>query len=88
MIVLRYVLPLAIVGAGLVAVVLGGFSVVSLEGAAHLIGAGLSILLMNVLIRIGMSGDAEREAEDAAREHFTRHGHWPDEAPGGPRAVA
>ncbi len=85
MIVLRYVLPLAIVGAGLVAVVLGGFSVVSLEGAAHLVGAGLSILLMNVLIRIGISGDAERDAEDAAREYFTRHGHWPDEAPGGPR---
>jgi hypothetical protein len=84
-IVLRYVLPLAIVGAGLVAVVLGGFSVVSLEGAAHLVGAGLSILLMNVLIRIGISGDAERDAEDAAREYFTRHGHWPDEAPGGPR---
>jgi hypothetical protein len=78
----RYLLPLTVVAAGIVAVVLGGFSVVSLEGAAQLVGAGLSILLLNVLIRIGISGDEDREAEDAAREFFTQHGHWPDEEPG------
>jgi hypothetical protein len=26
-------------------------------------------------------GDAERHAEDAAREFFERHGHWPDQTP-------
>ena len=27
-------------------------------------------------------GNGDREAEAAAREYFSRHGHWPDEAPG------
>jgi hypothetical protein len=26
-------------------------------------------------------GEAERHAEDAAREFFDRHGHWPDQTP-------
>jgi hypothetical protein len=26
-------------------------------------------------------GDAERHAEDHAREFFTRHGRWPDQTP-------
>jgi len=34
-----------------------------------------------VLHRVGVDGDADRRAEDAARAHFDRHGRWPDEAP-------
>ena len=29
--------------------------------------------------RVLLQGDPEREAEDAARAHFDRHGRWPDE---------
>ena len=43
------------------------------------LGAGLAIWLINVLFRIGASGDIEREEEDRAREYFDRHGHWPGE---------
>ena len=43
--------------------------------------AGLVVLLMNVLFRFGAVGDDERQAEDDAREYFTKHGHWPDEKP-------
>lgn len=50
-----------------------------LEGAAALIGAGLSVWFLNVLYRIGVSGDRERSREDAAREHLSRHGRWPDD---------
>jgi hypothetical protein len=57
-----------------------------LEGAAHIIGAGLAIGLLNLLFRIGMTGDRERDEEDAAREFFDRHGHWPDEPPPPPPA--
>jgi hypothetical protein len=46
-----------------------------------LVGAGLAVLLFNVFFRIGASGDAERRAEEEAREYFSRHGHWPDEEP-------
>jgi hypothetical protein len=44
-------------------------------------GAGLSILLLNVLFRIGVSGDRDRDREEEARDYFSAHGHWPDEAP-------
>jgi hypothetical protein len=57
-----------------------------LEGAAHIIGAGLAIGLLNLLFRIGMTGDRERDEEDAARVFFDRHGHWPDEPPPAPPA--
>jgi hypothetical protein len=36
------------------------------------------VLLLNVLYRIGVEGDKERDREEAAREYFDKHGHWPD----------
>jgi hypothetical protein len=42
-------------------------------------GAALSVLLLNWLFRLGAAGDRERADEEAAREHFARHGRWPDE---------
>ena len=47
------------------------------EGFALFTGAGLSVLLLNVLFRIGVTGDRERDREDRAREHFAEHGSWP-----------
>ena len=48
---------------------------------AMLVGAGLSVLLLNWLFRLGSRGDDERRAEADARDYYSRHGHWPDEAP-------
>jgi hypothetical protein len=48
-----------------------------LEGGAGIISAGLAIYFLNWLYRIGVSGDREREREEAAREYFSRHGRWP-----------
>jgi hypothetical protein len=76
----RWGLPAVVVLGGLIAWAFDP-TVDGLEGAAHIIGAGLAILLLNLLFRIGMSGDRERDEEDEAREFFTRHGYWPDEAP-------
>ena len=75
----RYGLPAVVVAAG-VAIFLGDPGVNRFEGAAALVGAGLSILLLNVLFRAGVAGDREREREDAARRYFDAHGHWPDES--------
>jgi hypothetical protein len=47
------------------------------EGFALFTGAGLSVLLLNLLFRIGVSGDRDRDREDQAREHFAEHGSWP-----------
>jgi len=44
-----------------------------------LVGSGLSVLLLNWLFRLGVSGDKDRDREEAAREYFGAHGHWPDE---------
>jgi hypothetical protein len=71
----RYVLPVVVVVAGLVIMALGSES--DLEGGAGIISAGLAIYFLNWLYRIGVAGDRERDAEDAAREYFTRHGRWP-----------
>jgi hypothetical protein len=73
---MRYLLPAAVVIAGVVIMSMGGES--DLEGGAGIVGAGLAVYLLNWLLRIGASGDRERDREDAAREYFDQHGRWPD----------
>lgn len=76
----RYVLPAGVVLAAVLAVVVSGASDTALEGGAMLAGAGLSVYLLNALFRMGFSGDAERDREEAARRYFDEHGRWPDHA--------
>jgi hypothetical protein len=72
----RYILPGAVILAGIVVMALG--SEADLQGGGGIVSAGLAIFLINWLFRAGTSGDREREAEDAAREYFDAHGRWPD----------
>jgi hypothetical protein len=73
---IRYGIPLALVLAGvIVSATAGG---VGLAAGALFFSAGSAVLLLNVLYRIGVEGDKERDREEAAREHFDRHGRWPD----------
>lgn len=72
----RWILPGLVCLAGLIAVVVNP-STVNLEGAAGLIGAGLSWMLLGFLFRVGVRGDEEREVEYAAREYLDEHGRWP-----------
>jgi len=73
----RYALPGAICLVGL------GFLIAdpgaNFEGAMALLGAGLSVLLVNILFRFGVTSDQDRAEEDAARREFDRTGRWPDE---------
>jgi hypothetical protein len=78
MIGVRYVLPAVIALAGIVVLIFDQ-SLIGLEGFVLFIGVAGSILLLNVLYRIGVSGDAERDREEAARTYFDEHGRWPDE---------
>ena len=77
---LRYGVPLLFFVAGWVILLLEPNSW-GLEGWAMCEGAALAILLFNVLVRFGNSGEQERHAEEAARAYLLEHGHWPDEAP-------
>ena len=74
----RYALPAAILLAGLVALLLSD-TLTGLEGLAMGIGVAGSVLLLNVLYRVGVKGDLERDDEEAARVYFDEHGRWPDE---------
>ena len=76
----RYGLGGLMVLAGTVVLVVnpGGFGV---DGFAMAAGGGLSVLLINFLFRLGVSGDRERAQEEEARRYFDEHGVWPDEDP-------
>jgi hypothetical protein len=81
MLFVRVWLPVAILLAGLALIVVRGGDETSIEGAAAIWGAGLSVALLNWLYRVGVSGDRDRVREDEARAYFDRHGRWPDELP-------
>jgi hypothetical protein len=78
---IRVWLPLAIIAAGLIVIVATGGSETGVEGGAGIIGAGASVWLLNVIFRVGVQGERDRDAEDEARDYYAEHGYWPDEAP-------
>jgi hypothetical protein len=79
--VVRIWMPAAILVAGVVLVIVRGGDETSIEGAAALWGAGLSVALLNWLHRMGVAGDSARVEEDEARAYFAKHGRWPDDVP-------
>jgi hypothetical protein len=79
---IRYGIPAAFIAAGQVIAVATG----DLVTWASFTGAGLSILLIGALVRIGNVGDLERDREEEAREYFREHGRWPDDGEAGRRS--
>ena len=71
----RYGIPAVLFVAGMivfVAAVLLGVVV-----GAMFISAATAVLLLNVLYRMGVEGDKDRDREEEARRYFDEHGHWP-----------
>ncbi len=77
----RYGIPLTLLIAGVVVAGTSG----SLAAGALFISAATAVLLLNVLYRIGVHGDRDRDREEAARRFFDEHGRWPDEPEGAAR---
>lgn len=77
----RWVLPIAIctVGVAMIIVALARHDDNWAEGGALVISAGLSVWLLNILHRVGVRGDRERDREVEARAYFDEHGRWPDD---------
>ena len=75
---MRYGIPaiMVLAGIGLLIFSPGGFGT---EGFSMAVGGGLSVLMLNWLFRLGVSGDRERQQEEEARAYFDKHGRWPDE---------
>ena len=80
----RYVLPALIVVAGLIVILAGGGEGSALHGGLGIIGGGIAVWLLSLFYRVGASGELERDAEEAARVYFDRHGRWPDDDEGLP----
>ena len=72
----RYGIPLGLFLAGCVVAAVGGK--IGLAAGAMFISAATAVLLLNVLYRIGVKGDEERDREEAARRYFDEHGRWPN----------
>jgi hypothetical protein len=79
----RYGIPFALLLAGvIISATAGG---VGIAAGALFFSAGSAVLLLNVLYRIGVEGDKERDTEQDARNFFDEHGRWPDEPPSSAR---
>ena len=76
----RYGIAVLTVLAGVVCLIFN-FGGLGIEELFAFVGAGLSILLLNVLFRIGRDSDREHEDHEAAWHFYESHGHWPDEPP-------
>jgi hypothetical protein len=74
----RVGIPAAIAAAGVVFLIVGKTENEQGAGVA-LIGVALAVMLLNLALRLGVSSTQDREREEAAREHFDRTGHWPDD---------
>jgi hypothetical protein len=74
----RYGIPGALILAGQVVLIVdSGPKGAGWEGWALFTGAGLAVLLLNLLFRMGVEGERDREREEAARRYFDEHGRWP-----------
>jgi hypothetical protein len=74
---IRYGIPLVLFVAGaIVTATAGGLGVAA---GALFFSAASAVLLLNVLHRMGVEGDKERDREADARDFFDEHGRWPDE---------
>jgi hypothetical protein len=78
----RYGIPLVLLIAGVVVAATSGSG---LAAGAMFVSAATAVLLLNVLHRIGVEGDRDRDREEAARRFFDEHGRWPDEPEGAAR---
>jgi hypothetical protein len=80
----RYGIGGIMILAGVVAMVAVGGEV-GAHGFAMAVGAGLAVMLVNLLYRMSVSGDREREREEEARRYFDEHGVWPEDEEPQPR---
>jgi hypothetical protein len=78
LIVVRYVLPSALLLAGLI-LILAEPRGATLHGGLGIIGAGLAAFLFAFLAKVSMSGDTHQQKDEQARAYFDEHGRWPDD---------
>jgi hypothetical protein len=73
----RILLPAAISVAGLLLLMVGDS--VGRAAGIVLIGVAVLVVLANVLVRLGLQSERDREREPWNRRFFSRHGRWPED---------
>jgi hypothetical protein len=64
---------------GLVLAVIGHGKTNLAAAGVCLILVALTVWLINLLYRLSVSSNRDRDREEEAREYFDRYGHWPGE---------
>jgi hypothetical protein len=79
----RYALPILLLVSGGVLIGLGRASTRSPAAALGLVltGLALTVWMINLLYRMTIESNQDRAKEEAARDYYSAHGHWPDEGP-------
>ena len=80
MLAIRYGLGAVMILGGVVMLVISPAGL-GFDGFGMAVGGGLSVVLFNVLFRMALSSEADREQEERARTYFDAHGEWPEDEP-------
>ncbi len=80
MLVVRYGLGTVMVLGGVVMLIVSPAGL-GFDGFAMAVGGGLSVVLFNLLFRMGLASEKDREDEERARDYFDEHGEWPEDTP-------
>lgn len=75
----RVWLPVGLALVGLVLAVIGHGRTNLAAAGVCLILVALTVWLINLLYRLSVSSNRDRDREEEAREYFDRYGHWPGE---------
>jgi hypothetical protein len=77
---IRYGLPGLILLAGVIVIAVGSGNIATAAGIV-LIGVSALVFAVNVLARLAISSQDDREREQQARDEFSWTGRWPDRPP-------
>lgn len=75
----RVWLPLGLALVGLVLAVIGHGKTTLAAAGVCLILVALTVWLLNLMFRLSVSSNRDRDREEQAREYFEHYGHWPGE---------
>jgi hypothetical protein len=80
MLTVRYGIGAVMIVGGIVTLVVSPAGL-GVDGFAMAAGGGISVILINLMYRLSVSGEEDREREERARAYLGEHGEWPPEEP-------
>ncbi len=75
----RYGVPLLLAVLGVIGIIVGHAKTTIAAAGVVFLGLALTVWLLNWLYRMSVESNRDLERDEAARDYFSEHGHWPDE---------